>query len=110
MVQTVSQPWLLTQDGQGTDSRQLYPDSATDQRTPVIRFGAQFIAPTVGQLIGFIRVAARYQVRGRRLDPLSTSAIRNLMTAGGVTLNMLVRDDEARKDEPSSRQLQVVRR
>lgn len=48
MVQTVAEPYLLTQGGSGIDGRQLYPISATDQRTPVIRMAGQFVAPVEG--------------------------------------------------------------
>lgn len=46
LVQTVPEPWLLTQNGTGGDGRQLYPDQAADQRTPVVKFAAQYVAPT----------------------------------------------------------------
>jgi hypothetical protein len=73
LVQTVAEPWLLTQNGQAIDGRQLYPDAVSDQRTPVIRYAAQYVAPTANQLIGFIRVGATYSVRGRRLGTTSAS-------------------------------------
>lgn len=89
LVQTVSEPWLLTQGGTVGDGRQIYPDSTNDQRSPVIRFAAQYVTGVPGQLIGFIRVAATYNVRGRRLDTITASSISNLMRCAGLHINDL---------------------
>lgn len=38
LLQTCPEPWLLTRNGLGADGRQLYPDQASDQRAPIIRY------------------------------------------------------------------------
>jgi hypothetical protein len=59
----------------------------------VIRFAAQYFAPSENQLIGFIRVGARYQVRGRRLGTTSVEQIRIMMDGAGITAEMLRLDN-----------------
>lgn len=55
---------------------------------------SQYVAPLAGQLIGFIRVAAQIQVRGRRLDPVSASSIKQLMKSSQLTIKDLVQDED----------------
>jgi hypothetical protein len=42
------------------------------------------VAPTANQLIGFIRVGAKYSVRGRRLGTTSADQIRILIKEAGL--------------------------
>jgi hypothetical protein len=84
-------------DGGAVDGRQVYPDQFSDQRSPVTRMVSQYIAPTAGQLIGFIRVAATVQVRGRRLDPMSVSSISQLMTSNNISMKSLI-DERAHRE------------
>lgn len=67
----------------------MYPSDVDDARTPIIKMAAQFVSPTPGQLIGFIRVAARYQVRGRRLTDITAGSIANLMRCAGLSITAL---------------------
>lgn len=56
-----------------TGDREIYPDEEENANTPVIRMGAQFLAPVNAQIMGFIRVGASFSVRGRQLDNTVTA-------------------------------------